>query len=500
LFLVLSVLISSPAFAQSWQVEVTPEGYTDYTHTTSSGSWSYPFPELGDWDGDSGYLPIWTAYGDTVTLNASGKYKIKATWVGANGLPTLNPPPPDKVILVTTAYTNYMAPEGMSVSNTDVDNGIDSPELSSYPNSGYAYGIKYEVLNGSSGTVEKTVTQSAKITATATMAPDGEGHVWVGHSVSASAIPVFITRNGQQAADPTNKVLPGEKNQLSVSAGGLTQSGHSWSASGNTMFDFETVNNPNPDLSHGRKISVTQFNDPSFLFYYAGGEGAKSVSCSLIIEGISVTVNGELNLAQPIVTNLANTWGLDDMADVRFNPVSPSVPSAVGLFHNPSATTDDFGIIWTAQVTIPEDWKQGGSVSTAQLVQPNMKYKEVGGTRRKHRHYGDIGIDGSFPYQNEVGSVDQLYVGADQPEMGLSGNLEVSVDTMTFVTYLMFKPAGTGNCWVPLKKFGWGWTASASLTPPWALTNAGKYKSGWGTVVDHPLWEFAALPDDFIDD
>jgi hypothetical protein len=88
-FLVFTLLLFSalPSLAQHWQVEVTPTGYTSYTHTNSYGTHSYPYPELGEWDGDSGYLPIYTSDGETVTLDASGSYKIKATWVDSNGQP-----------------------------------------------------------------------------------------------------------------------------------------------------------------------------------------------------------------------------------------------------------------------------------------------------------------------------------------------------------------------------------------------------------------------------
>lgn len=65
-------------------------------------------------------------------------------------------------------------------------------------------------------------------------------------------------------------------------------------------------------------------------------------------------------------------------------------------------------------------------------------------------------LDGCYPYPKNI----SYYATLDQPGFSAKGGTSFEVRTLDFEMYLMFRPDGDGNEWVPLKRAVWSWAGA----------------------------------------
>ncbi|GEM_PF-3603085 len=157
----------------SWRIECIPTGSTKKTSTapggTASGTTNYYF-----WQPIPVGKALFVDSGWSGSLVGTGTWLIRATWVDANGREgsqATNPPPPQKLVLKVSSTTKWDYSSPSSPSNWyntfsgDANNGFDDVYQSYADTSfvsawGQRSGSHVKKLNGSSGLVELTISQS----------------------------------------------------------------------------------------------------------------------------------------------------------------------------------------------------------------------------------------------------------------------------------------------------------------------------------------------------
>jgi hypothetical protein len=169
-------------------------------------------------------------------------------------------------------------------------------------------------------------------------------------------------------------------------------------------------------------------------------------------------------------------------------------------------------------VQVPAQFPQG-VWAVAQIIQPRRERTLSDGTVQRNRHYGqwllDEGPFPSYPFMGALptGIYSRWFDVADSPG---TGNLDQQVlhnganTTITHVSaadefddYVLFKPAGDGSAWVPLKKIHWHWRGAATRQPdgsfqldPFSDDAQALAAVEWN---DPPIWTGNQGGDEFID-
>jgi len=397
------------------------------------------------------------------------------------------------------------------------------PEISHTVSSSDPTGAKSESVSAgriktykvdTSGFVEVTGTIGATVTATTTDKASGKGSVTCSYSASLSS--VRLQRDGQDINDNNNKVLPGESINLSVLGASGTGLTYEWSQPDNMPFkDYNTAATGGNQLV---QLAPADFTQPGFTFHYTFGDDAKhKVSCKTKVNGMDTVVEDELTVVKPVCETPEPEFG----GTVHYEP-DQTAPLSVGLFgiDPPPGQPALGGINWKSKVWITNQGL-GGTFCHVQLIKP----RRIIHTEPDNGPPVDITdpldpadlagifLDNTFPYGGSsstgTNSSMNFLPGDDNPGFThldevesnhtiLSTGYKDSMGTPTpveeeFTVYLMFKPSGTGACWVPLQSFKWRWKMRAEQTlMGWQdIVKADcTYSADAATVAyDHPLWK-----------
>lgn len=95
-----------------------------------------------------------------------------------------------------------------------------------------------------------------------------------------------------------------------------------------------------------------------------------------------------------------------------------------------------------------------GEVQFVQTLSRKIENKDSSGKSEVETIWD--ALDGCYPYPKNIGE----YGTYDSPGFSEMGGTSYKVVDLEFDMYLMFKPAGEGNEWVPLKKAHWSWSGA----------------------------------------
>jgi hypothetical protein len=98
-----------------------------------------------------------------------------------------------------------------------------------------------------------------------------------------------------------------------------------------------------------------------------------------------------------------------------------------------------------------------GEVQFVQLLSRSIMVETDQGTT-----YDTISnaLDGCYPYPKNI----SYYVTYDAPGYDAEGGTSYEVRQLDFEMYLMFRPDGEGNEWIPLKRVTWSWAGAIRCT------------------------------------
>ena len=103
-------------------------------------------------------------------------------------------------------------------------------------------------------------------------------------------------------------------------------------------------------------------------------------------------------------------------------------------------------------------------------------------------------LDGCYPYPKNI----SYYATLDAPAFNEKGGTSFEVRQLDFEMYLMFRPDGDGNEWVPLKRAVWSWAGAIRCDKGtcWEETAEAVIPTS-EQVPDHseyPEWSRCSLP------
>ncbi len=278
-----------------------------------------------------------------------------------------------------------------------------------------------------------------------------------GMQVQVVHLSIIDSNSGVDLTLQTNTVIVGQQMnwycQLCLTNYGLTNpplSNFQWTVPGYVISNYVVA----ADASSAVVVTNFPLNNSNVVFYWVDGASNRTVQCSAMVNGATVTGQGAFNVLRPTATITATTSSVG-IYDI-FNP--PWLQ-----FFDESSFQE--GITFSGTMTIPF-----GFSGTNEWVQIVLNpYRALHNTNGVWWVLADNGsgpyLDTSYPYTNVTANV-----AIDSPGTPLlNGYNEVTV-TNRFKMWLMFKP--TGGLWVPLKTVTWNWSGTALLSGTnWVLAN-----------------------------
>lgn len=451
--------------------------------------------------------------GDTAMASSIGTISTNFTWKSAAGKTLAQGPPPKKVAVLESASALWSwgdAPEYPSGLQSS-GNPQPPPSIADIPDNqsptqslqqGGRRGSRVKVYDvGTDGILKIECSLSAKVTVTAGSTTGGMYGASVTYSASISDIRIVRTIGSTAAVitDDNDRCLPGEAMNLSV-VGADVASPHSWSITGDIFKNFDhtklkTATNNEQFEGEGAVIKT----DPTISYRYIKGDesvSAKKVSVTVKVDGVSVDVEDELKVGQPIPH-----WKFEQgsVQSVLINGIPAIQLAGSGIAER--------GVDWQGTyVELPPAFgSSGGAFGFCQLVIPQRYFDSSDGTKSRFNGNGLQGLDGQFPYGGvtaPTGSVSSIDAG-DSPLMSIGsttsrliiGGYVVAGSPPTgsekYEVWLMFKSNEPASCWVPLRKAIWNW--KGVLKPSnqnWVVEfESGPNKQGPNPNDTFPEWE-----------
>jgi hypothetical protein len=130
-----------------------------------------------------------------------------------------------------------------------------------------------------------------------------------------------------------------------------------------------------------------------------------------------------------------------------------------------------------------------GEVEFIQFVSRTITRTDSGAGGRPRTTSDPLALDGCYPYPlNKPPSAT-----VDMPGFSEPGGDRYDERDLRFTTYLMFRPKGEGNEWVPLKKVDWSWRGAirceGGRCAEAAQSGAFPHPSSGEEVGDYPTWD-----------
>jgi hypothetical protein len=288
-------------------------------------------------------------------------------------------------------------------------------------------------------------------------------------------------------SEENNNVLPGEFIELQCSLEDGPVLSNRWSIQGSIVRNW-TANNSKSTLT---KVTDDQLKD-MIIQYVWYKSGTFEITCA---------VGDKIG------------WARFDVKEVMFSKLTSDLPGPIkvtnkylkeGTYLAFGGQQPDFKAGFYAQVAV--DVPAGfpaGQWEAVQLIKSDRSRTNVDKTIQNIRSNKFV-LDTSYPYSesestNKGGAFSII---DDSPAQLLKDEHRYSINSETFKTYILFKPAGMHSVFVPLKATDlWWWRAVAvNADGLWTLSPNSDAKSAipqWNNADDYPMWTSNVLDIDW---
>jgi hypothetical protein len=453
-------------------------GHWDVTYTVASdtfetdgpcgdyaGTWSPPYNAGGCGTGGGGPLLFCLSYGDAYV---SGTVTAHLVWNDGNGGQTN---PPEAVVVEERSFAAWGGDSGSCSCGLTV---VDSHSTAN--RSGDKSGLRWTVKEnpGTSFDMPVSCSMSAYGHVSSTSAYNPYGGCYVSYGITPHD--VRLNLDGGLVAAPGTSYLIGQLLTGTIVAP-YTVASRTWSVSGGEPFKrFDVDFVPGAQISTGHRVNLasTDLSAATLACCFAR-TGSPTISCALHLTlpelsptgGLAVTVSKDTATVAP-----TSSVSVDHDGTVIL--VNSSLHSGATLRISTSSRMD-----WSGTVTSPSGYGSDGGWNFTQLitlgssrhVPPSTTQTEQCGngtawwTSGLDTAWGYEPQDGLFPDDGTEGHA------FDCPSFGLEADADSYSARQDFEVYQLYLPPGTGSQYVPLKKFTWYWTGTATWGgSPWVLS------------------------------
>ncbi len=282
-------------------------------------------------------------------------------------------------------------------------------------------------------------------------------------------LPIYLLRDNQLVNGANNAVAVGQQVNLSVYAPGLNITNYQWTIPG--MGAGTAFKNYDPEGSPSNPytpLASSDLTNSSVSFYYSDG-GAKSLSCTLTVNGHPLVIPVSLNSRRP--TNATITATIEGIVavDTNYSENQPYAPPVTYLHFGQGRLPNNGGMGFLASTITPPNDSSGkpfsGTFTWVQVIgNDTITLTDGNGHQSQAPGSPASGLDNQFPYFPPNW---QLNPASDSPAVSLDGAIgDVNVHRSFSATmYLMWKPINLPNAdgavWVPLRAVTWSWAGTA---------------------------------------
>ncbi len=211
-----------------------------------------------------------------------------------------------------------------------------------------------------------------------------------------------------------------------------------------------TTNNTTGTLT---QLSAADKRRSQIQFYWVGGAANRQVRVDVVINGrLRCSARASFNVIRPKLVHFTS------------RTANVAVGSPFGntelYFGNPVP-----GIAWEGRVTTGAG--AAGRLQYVQVVDTDRRFRTNGGVSRQITSGGTFVLDSSVPYSPSIAipnSATRTIRSNDTPGTRLfaTRNAASVNEGYSFNLYLMYRPNGVGNIWVPLGRLDWHWCGHAT--------------------------------------
>ena len=286
---------------------------------------------------------------------------------------------------------------GSVLSQSCADGLGDAPVVNG--SSAISSGVRYQVKQDPGASFSITCTPSANVTG-AGGGSYGYAGVTVAYSATATPVTIGVTGTTRDVPKNADAVLIGQQLTATLSAGGYTQSGWQWAASGDIFKDFV----PTDMEGHPVELTNAEKINAGFAYYYRSisGDGPikSTITCSATLtlpDGKMPTVSAtrDVQVYAPTNTSFDTTFG---NVCILHLPPDPQ-------FLTPFNSTTQRSMQWTAKTKTPALFTTAslGGWEVIQIVTPQISQDGV-----SVFPVNTTGVDGSFLYFNDTFAADGI--------------------------------------------------------------------------------------------
>jgi len=470
-------------------------GHYDIPHYSGGQIAMYPGPPqpVPYSQGQNGWGSGGGAGGSIASTACSGNITTTFAWVSYGE----GDPPPAQVIIKETCSASWTSVT-FGTPHGACSNGLGFPENDgpgtpgppgSTSTSGLSQGTRYKIVAG---------TDPLQIECEPN-ASSGGGIVTNLSSVwyTASATPVEVILTGGIGPNEAKRFLIGQLVTGTVATGGLTADGYDWCIGGGTPFKDYTASNTN-----GVFTALGIESGATCTFHFSR-PGNATVTCT-----VHLTVPAGAKPEGGLLAAPSRNCGVDTptfdikqaIGSATFlpsnNPAASMQLSGASL-DAPGGPYSGAGMIWRGYVSVPDAYIVPcgfGAWGYAQIITPHITFVLNGENWGLTAAWDGVArIDSGFTYLHD----DHSGAGAwfnepDSPGTGFAAGQTAVTMSMSFDTYMMFKPGGDGSCYVPLRAFRWAWDADATRAGDGTWSFNSKHSgpiTGLGDYPQHPTWD-----------
>ncbi len=292
----------------------------------------------------------------------------------------------------------------------------------------------------------------------------------------ASVASLIINKDGQDVTGTTLNVIVGQKMNLQAvltAPSSLGSSQTSWTIPGFRLANYVDDQN-NAVITPLNNLT----NNNTIVYYWLDAGDSRVVKfdvsfpSSLDPPASAVTKSVTFNVKRPT-------------AQVTAVTTSPQIITAVSPPLLAFRTISTPGISFTRTVTMPPSFP-GGELKWVQKISSTLsRRKSFPGNNWQKIEAMNV-LDNTNPYDPGI-SV------SDSPAVELLPGFSEFTVNENFEMYLMFKPAGNGSIWVPLRRVLWYWNVGATrnaITGNWSLAANPTYSNNPASedVITPPQW------------
>jgi len=345
-------------------------------------------------------------------------------------------------------------------------------------------GTKYVDVQYTYTGVEPNMTVTSTRADTEDLDLDGETNDYISDSVCFTVLEVIIKQGGVDITDTTQDVIVGEKISL---VGDLLPDdvvfmpediiSTIWTIPEKRIKDYVA----DKDFAKAYELEEGDLDDSSVDFYWVDGADNRDVSYTFTINGKDFIADATFDVKRP-----------DALIDTELGDVD--VGTTFGYWALSFGKKEiKPGIEFTKTVNVPAGF--AGDTQWVQVVDDTTRRFRVESTGDWYRFEKFNACDTVYPYPpvTDLTTNDSPLIGLEGQDLyGNPVDLDGATMDDNFTMYLMFKPDGVGNIWVPLRRVSWGWTGeclkAGSTWNGTDLVDDDKWANNDVDCIHHPQW------------